>query len=53
MNLPGVAGSDSHEVADLWSVYTEVDASSSVEDILEAVKRGSVRVFSAKGSIRF
>ncbi|MEM3623501.1 MAG: PHP domain-containing protein [Candidatus Bathyarchaeia archaeon] len=53
MGLPGVAGSDAHNADELWSVYTEVQASSDVDEILKAIKKGLVRVFPARKSIRF
>jgi hypothetical protein len=53
MGLPGVAGSDAHNSGELWSVYTEVQASSDVDEILKAIKNGLVRVFSKRKSIHF
>lgn len=53
MDLPGVAGSDAHQPDELWSVYTEIQASSSVDEILKAIKKGLVRVASAEKSIHF
>lgn len=54
MKLPGVAGSDAHTVDELWTVYTEVHASTqSVDDVLEAIKRGSVKVGLTGKSIHF
>jgi predicted metal-dependent phosphoesterase TrpH len=44
MALPGVAGSDAHQVNELWTVYTEVQASSDVDEILKAIKKGLVKV---------
>lgn len=51
MALPGVAGSDAHRTNEMWSVHTEVQASSDIEEILKAIKKGSVTVASAKESI--
>ncbi|MCW4017844.1 MAG: PHP domain-containing protein [Candidatus Bathyarchaeota archaeon] len=51
--LPGIAGSDSHSPQDLFSVYTEVQADLSVDDILKAIRKGIVSVFAAEGSIHF
>jgi len=48
MHLPGVAGSDAHQPTDLWTVYTEVQASLRVDEILEAIKQGFVRVGSTR-----
>lgn len=53
MNLPGVAGSDAHNVEELWSVFTEVEASLDVNEILDSIRRGSVKVSSTRKSIRF
>jgi predicted metal-dependent phosphoesterase TrpH len=51
--LPGVAGSDAHKPSELFAVYTEVDASLAVDDILAAIKKGKVSVSLASKSIRF
>jgi predicted metal-dependent phosphoesterase TrpH len=53
LGLPGVAGSDAHVAEELWTVYTEVQASLDVDEILKAVKKGLVRVASAGKSIHF
>jgi predicted metal-dependent phosphoesterase TrpH len=53
MSLPGVAGSDAHEPDELWSVYTEIQASLDVDAILKAIKNGFVRVSHTEKSIRF
>ena len=53
MNLPGVAGSDAHQVNELWTAYTEIQASSDVDEIFEAIKKGLVRVASTEKSIHF
>jgi len=53
MNLPGVAGSDAHRVDETWTVYTEVQASSNIDEILKAIKKGLVKVGYARKSIHF
>ena len=53
MGLPGVAGSDAHQPSELCTVYTEIQASLDVDDILKALKKGLVRVPSIRKSIRF
>jgi predicted metal-dependent phosphoesterase TrpH len=53
MGLPGVAGSDAHQVNELWATYTEIQASSDVDEILKAIKKGLVRVASTEKSIHF
>ena len=42
--LPGVAGSDAHQPAELCTAYTEIQASLSVDEILTALKKGLVKV---------
>jgi hypothetical protein len=49
MGLPGTAGSDAHQVSELFSVNTKIDASLSVEGILKAIKRGSVSAQVTRG----
>jgi predicted metal-dependent phosphoesterase TrpH len=53
MKLPGVAGSDAHQASELWTVYTEVQATLDVDEILKAIKHGLVKVDKAEESIHF
>ncbi len=53
MRLPGVAGSDSHKPSELYAVYTEVQASLNVDEILHAIKKGLVTVSQTGKSIHF
>lgn len=53
MNLPGVAGSDAHEPDEMWVVYTEIQASPDVSEILGAIKKGAIRPSWTEKSIRF
>lgn len=53
MGLPGVAGSDAHKIEDLWSAYTEIEASLNPVEILRAIKKGFVKAYSARKSIHF
>lgn len=53
MGLPGVAGTDAHNAEELWTVWNEIQASMNVDDILEAVKKGLVKVSTARKSIHF
>jgi len=53
MGLPGVAGSDAHRVDELWSVYTEIQASTDLDEVLKAIRKGLVRVGRTEKSIRF
>ena len=42
MGLPGTAGSDAHQVSELFTVNAKIDASPSVEAVLNAIKKGSI-----------
>jgi predicted metal-dependent phosphoesterase TrpH len=53
MHLPGVAGSDAHNTQELWTVYTEIQASTNINDILNAIKQGKVKTAYAAKSIHF
>jgi predicted metal-dependent phosphoesterase TrpH len=53
MGLPGVAGSDAHQPSEVLTVYTEIQASLDVCEILEAIKKGLVSTHSTTRSIRF
>jgi predicted metal-dependent phosphoesterase TrpH len=43
MSLPGVAGSDAHQISELWTAYTEVQSSLDINEILQAIKKGLVK----------
>jgi len=53
LGLPMVSGSDSHRPEELFSVYTQVQATLDVEEILDAIRRGHVTALPAGKSIRF
>lgn len=53
LGLPGTAGSDAHQVSELFSVYNKVEATLDIEEVLKAVKKGSVSAQTTRGSIRF
>ena len=53
MGLPSVAGSDAHNVDQLWTVRNEIQASLDVDEVLKAIKRGLVKPFPTGKSIRF
>jgi predicted metal-dependent phosphoesterase TrpH len=53
MGLPSVAGSDAHNVDELWTVRNEIQASLDVDEVLKAIKKGLVKPFSTEKSIRF
>lgn len=43
LNLPGIGGSDAHRREQLWTAYTEIEASTDIDDILKAIKHGRVK----------
>ncbi len=47
LGLPGTAGSDAHQVSELFSVYNVIDADLSVDSILQAICKGKVSARSA------
>ena len=51
--LPGTAGSDAHQVSELFSVCNKVEASLNMDSILKAIRTGSVVAQVNRGSIRF
>ncbi len=53
LGLPGVAGSDSHKPSELYSVYSEVQASLEVDEVLKALKKGLVKTAHADKSKPF
>ncbi len=53
VGLPGTAGSDAHQVSELFSVYNKVEASLDIDAVLRAIKRGFVSAQMNRGSIRF
>jgi len=44
MKIPGIAGSDAHDSSDICSVYTQVEASLDIEEILKSLKNGLVSI---------
>jgi predicted metal-dependent phosphoesterase TrpH len=53
LGLPGTAGSDAHQVSELFSVCNKVDASLSLDAVLKAIKKGAVSAQVSSGSIHF
>jgi len=43
-NLPGVSGSDAHQSRQMWTTYTEVNTELNIDEVLNAIKRGLVKV---------
>ncbi len=42
LDLPGTAGSDAHQVSELFAVYNKIDAKLNVDSVLAAIKKGLV-----------
>jgi predicted metal-dependent phosphoesterase TrpH len=42
LGLPGTAGTDAHQVSELFSVYNQIEADLNVDSILKAIKKGAV-----------
>lgn len=53
MKCPGVAGTDAHNTDELWTVYTEIQASLDVDEVLRSIKKGLVKACSCSRSIHF
>jgi len=53
LSLPGTAGSDAHQVSELFSVFNKVNASLDVDSVLKAIKQGSISTQVNRGSIHF
>lgn len=53
MGVPGVAGTDAHQPAELCNVYTEIQAGLDVDEVLKAIKKGLVATYPKLGSIHF
>jgi hypothetical protein len=51
--LPGVAGSDTYDIEELWTVYAEIETPLNVDEIENAKRRGSVKASSHSKSIHF
>ena len=49
MGLPGTAGSDAHQVSELFSVNAKIDCALTVEGVLKAIKKGSISALVTKG----
>jgi len=53
LGLPGTAGSDAHQVSELFSVCNQIEASLDVDSVLAAIKKGLVSAQVPRGSIHF
>jgi predicted metal-dependent phosphoesterase TrpH len=53
LGLPGTAGSDAHQLSELFSVYNKVEASMDTDEVFKAIKKGAVLAQVNQRSIRF
>ncbi len=53
VGLPGTAGSDAHQISDLFSVCTTLQADLNVDSVLSAIRKGSISTQPSAGSIHF
>ncbi len=53
VGLPGTAGSDAHQISELFSVCTQVQADLNVDSVLGAIRKGLISAQQAMRSIRF
>ena len=44
MGIPGIAGSDAHDPSEICQVYTQIDSSMDIKEILRAIKEGLVSI---------
>ena len=49
LGLPGTAGSDAHNISELFSVFNKVNASLNVDSILQSIKKGQVTTQVTRG----
>jgi predicted metal-dependent phosphoesterase TrpH len=49
LGLPGTAGSDAHQVSELFMVNAKIEANLNVDSVLKAIKKGSVSAQMTKG----
>jgi predicted metal-dependent phosphoesterase TrpH len=53
VGLPGTAGSDAHQVSELFSVCNKIEADLNVDSVLNAIRKGLVSTQQAPASIHF
>ena len=53
MGLPGTAGSDAHRLSELFSVYSRIEASLNIDEVLKAIKKGLVSAQITRGHNTF
>lgn len=53
LGLPGTAGSDAHQVSELFTVCNQIEASLNVDSVLSAIKKGMVTARLPAPSLRY
>jgi predicted metal-dependent phosphoesterase TrpH len=53
MGLPGTAGSDAHQLSELFSVNCRIDSDLNVDEVLNSIRKGSISAQISTGTIRF
>lgn len=53
LGLPGTAGSDAHQISELFSVNTQIQATLDIDEVLKAIRKGSISAQPTRGSIHF
>ncbi len=53
LGLPGTAGSDAHQISELFSVNTQIQAALDIDEVLKAIRKGSISAQLTRGSIHF
>ena len=53
MDLPGTAGSDAHQLSELFAVNCKIDAGLNVDEVLNSIRKGSISAQMTTNTIRF
>ena len=53
VGLPGTAGSDAHQISELFAVCNQIQAELNVDSVLNAIRKGLISTQQSAGSIRF
>jgi len=53
VGLPGTAGSDAHQISELFAVCNQIQAELNVDSVLRAIRKGLISTQQSAGSIRF
>lgn len=53
LGLPGTAGSDAHQISELFAVHSQIEAELTVDSVLKAIKKGAVSAHLTQASPPF